>query len=83
MHSSLSRNILIIDASAGIGRELALSYASPGVPVGLARRDIACLNMGAEACRGRCATVVCCSSSHAAFFLSVRCERNGHAREQC
>ncbi|KHK54537.1 capsular biosynthesis protein [Burkholderia sp. A9] len=57
MPSRESRHIVITGASAGIGRALALRYASPGVVMGLIGRDDARLADVAAACRARGAVI--------------------------
>jgi short-subunit dehydrogenase len=51
------KNIVITGASSGLGEGLALSYAQPGVTLGLIGRNEARLHATAEACRARGATV--------------------------
>ncbi|WP_207458828.1 SDR family NAD(P)-dependent oxidoreductase [Azospirillum sp. SYSU D00513] len=51
------RSIVITGASSGIGEELALVYAGPGVTLALAGRDPARLAASAERCRARGALV--------------------------
>ena len=57
MTSGAPRRIVITGASAGIGRALALAYASPGVVLGLLGRDQARLDECAAACRAQGASV--------------------------
>jgi short-subunit dehydrogenase len=45
------RNIVITGASSGIGRQLALDYASHGITLGLSGRDAPRLEQVADACR--------------------------------
>ncbi|AYY96421.1 MULTISPECIES: SDR family NAD(P)-dependent oxidoreductase [Burkholderia cepacia complex] len=52
------RHLVITGASSGIGRSLALEYATPGVTLGLLGRDSARLEACAVACRARGAHVV-------------------------
>jgi short-subunit dehydrogenase len=52
------RHIVITGASAGIGREIAIAHAAPGVVLGLAARNEARLDETAAACRALGATVV-------------------------
>src|SRR5262249_8306658 len=51
------QSILITGAGSGIGRELALSYAAPGVHLALSGRDGARLDQIASECRTRNSTV--------------------------
>ncbi len=53
----MPRSIAITGASSGLGAGLALSYAAPGVALGLTGRDASRLEGVAEACRARGATV--------------------------
>jgi short-subunit dehydrogenase len=53
-----SRHIVITGASAGIGREIALAHAAPGVVLGLSARNETRLADTADACRALGATVV-------------------------
>ena len=53
------QSIVITGASSGLGAGLARSYAKPGVRLALIGRDAARLEMTAEACRSKGATVVC------------------------
>ena len=53
----MPRSIVITGASSGLGAGLALSYAAPGVSLGLTGRDAGRLEGVAEACRARGATV--------------------------
>jgi len=57
MLNAAQRHIVITGASAGIGRALALTYAAPGVMLGLIGRDEARLEDAADACRAKGATV--------------------------
>ena len=54
---SLPRHIFITGASSGIGRALALAYASDGVRLSLSGRNEARLNETARLCRDKGATV--------------------------
>lgn len=56
--STSPRNTAITGASAGLGRELALAYARPGIMLGLAGRNADRLEACAEACRAKGATVI-------------------------
>ncbi|KVH30849.1 SDR family NAD(P)-dependent oxidoreductase [Burkholderia cepacia] len=58
MVKHIPRNVVITGASAGIGRALAIAYASPGVVLGLIGRDVARLESCAVDCRARGAMVV-------------------------
>lgn len=58
MAKRLPTNIVITGASSGIGRALAISYASPGVVLGLIGRDPERLEDCAADCRVRGAVVV-------------------------
>ena len=53
----MPRSIAITGASSGLGAGLALSYAAPGVSLGLTGRDAGRLAGVAESCRARGATV--------------------------
>jgi len=53
MTERTNRAVLLTGASAGIGRELALQLASPGMRLALAARDAAQLSAVAELCRRR------------------------------
>lgn len=57
MPKAVPHHIVITGASAGLGRALALAYAAPGVVLGLAGRDAGRLDVSAEACRAKGATV--------------------------
>lgn len=57
MASDALRSIVVTGASAGLGRALALTYASPGVVLGLVGRDARRLEESAVACRARGAEV--------------------------
>ncbi|CAB3782080.1 SDR family NAD(P)-dependent oxidoreductase [Pararobbsia alpina] len=57
MSSTAPRRIVITGASAGLGRALALSYAAPGVVLGLIGRDTERLGNSALACRAKGALV--------------------------
>ncbi|ABB07470.1 SDR family NAD(P)-dependent oxidoreductase [Burkholderia lata] len=58
MVKHMPSNVVITGASAGIGRALAIAYASPGVVLGLIGRDVARLESCAADCRARGAVVV-------------------------
>lgn len=51
------RHVAITGGSSGIGAALAVAYASPGCRISLAGRDLARLDVVAEACRARGAHV--------------------------
>ncbi|MEZ2311117.1 SDR family NAD(P)-dependent oxidoreductase [Paraburkholderia sp. RCC_158] len=57
MPKATTRHIVITGASAGLGRSLALSYAAPGVVLGLIGRDKERLEASAQACRAKGAKV--------------------------
>lgn len=58
MASSAIRHVVVTGASAGMGRALAVSYAVPGVALGLVGRNADRLEDCAEACRAKGAIVV-------------------------
>ncbi|WP_107312478.1 SDR family NAD(P)-dependent oxidoreductase [Burkholderia metallica] len=57
MPDQLPRSIVITGASAGLGRALALAYAQPGTTLGIVGRNTIEVDVTAEACRARGATV--------------------------
>ncbi|EDT41229.1 SDR family NAD(P)-dependent oxidoreductase [Burkholderia ambifaria] len=59
MRSRSANHVVITGASAGLGRALALSFATPGAVIGLTGRDAARLHDVAAICRARGATVEC------------------------
>lgn len=59
---SLPRTVLVTGASSGLGAGLALSYAAPGVTLGLVGRDRSRLEASAARCRDRGAYVETCET---------------------
>ncbi|MGI0502739.1 SDR family NAD(P)-dependent oxidoreductase [Burkholderia sp. ZZQ-2] len=59
MRSRSANHVVVTGASAGLGRALALSFAAPGIVIGLTGRDATRLDGVAAACRARGATVEC------------------------
>src|SRR5579864_5949741 len=57
MRKAAPRHVVITGASAGLGRALALAYASPCVVLGLIGRDAERLEASAQACRAKGAMV--------------------------